>query len=126
MRVAQLRSDVRGASAVEFALTVPILLMLVVGVVQFGVMLWAQFGLQHAVEMAARCASINKTVCATTSGIKSYAAGQAYALYPAPDIFTVAAPACGSQVSATFTLPLITSYFGLPNMKLYASSCFPR
>src|SRR5437016_2558775 len=57
-----LRND-RGASAIEFALTAPVFFMTLIGLIQCSLLLWAQFGLQHGVEMAARCASINTSLC---------------------------------------------------------------
>src|SRR6476646_749735 len=62
-----------GASAVEFALTVPMFFMMLVGGIECGLLLWTQMGLQHGAEKAARCASIDSTLCGSTSSIQSYA-----------------------------------------------------
>ncbi|MGH6840009.1 MAG: TadE/TadG family type IV pilus assembly protein, partial [Methylocella sp.] len=48
-------NDQRGASAVEFALTMPVFLLLLLGVWQISFGMWAQFALQHGAEAAARC-----------------------------------------------------------------------
>jgi Flp pilus assembly protein TadG len=50
--------DERGAGLVEFALIMPILLMLVFGVVQFGLLFNRQQGIHAAAREAARVASL--------------------------------------------------------------------
>ena len=51
-------SDRRGAGAVEFALAAPVFFALVVGIAQLGTVYLAKAGLKHAVDEAARAASI--------------------------------------------------------------------
>jgi Flp pilus assembly protein TadG len=70
------RGDERGASAVEFALVVPILLMLVFGIIDFGLMIRANTVLANAAREGARNGSISHsedviedTVEASLSGI---------------------------------------------------------
>jgi len=48
----------RGASAVEFAIAVPVLLVLIIGIIQLGILFMANAGLQQAVEEGARYATI--------------------------------------------------------------------
>lgn len=52
------RRDHRGASAVEFALVVPILLLLVFGMVQYGLYFWSAQGGSSATRDAARRAAV--------------------------------------------------------------------
>lgn len=47
-----------GASAVEFAFAVPVLLVLIIGIIQLGILFMANAGLQQAVEEGARFATI--------------------------------------------------------------------
>jgi Flp pilus assembly pilin Flp len=49
----------RGASAVEFALTAPVLFGFIVGIAQLGTLFFANAGLKSAVEEAARYATIH-------------------------------------------------------------------
>lgn len=118
--------DARGATAVEFALTAPVFLAMLFGTVELGLLLWTQLGLQHATEMAARCASVNSSTCGSTANIQSFAAQQAYGLNPPPSTFTVSNPACGNQVTATYTFGFVTTHFGAPTIALNAQSCFPK
>jgi Flp pilus assembly protein TadG len=118
--------DRAGATAVEFGLTAPVFFALLFGLIDGGLLLWTQLGLQHATEMAARCASINKNLCADAASVKTYASTQALGLAMAPSVFAVAQPACGSQVTASFDFGLVGGYYGTPVITVNASACFPK
>jgi Flp pilus assembly protein TadG len=118
--------DERGASALEFALLAPVFFLFIFGIIEFGIVFWTQVGLQHGAEMAARCASINTNLCPTNnpSTITGYAIQQAYGLTLPASTFTYSTPACGNQVSATYSFVFV----GLPNLgplTLTAQACFP-
>jgi Flp pilus assembly protein TadG len=51
-------SDCRGAAALEFALIVPVLIAMLLGIAMLGILFLAQAGLRSAVEDAARYATI--------------------------------------------------------------------
>lgn len=51
--------DEQGASAVEFAVAIPVLAILIVGILQLGILFFANAGLQQAVESGARFATIS-------------------------------------------------------------------
>ena len=57
-RLLTLRRDNRGAGAVEFALAVPALLTLIIGITQLGILYFANADLRNAVAAGARYASI--------------------------------------------------------------------
>jgi Flp pilus assembly protein TadG len=123
MRPAAILRDQAAASAVEFALTAPVFIMLVVGSIELSLALWTQIGLQHGVEMAARCASINPVACGDIAAIQSYAAQQSFGLDPPISTFTVTMPPCGKQVSAAYPFPVVTSFIG--SLTITAQACFP-
>src|SRR4051812_40628241 len=109
MKVRQLFRDTEGNALVEFALTLPLFFLLLFGMIQAGLMLWTKMGLQHGVEMAARCASISDTLfnriptatsptpcysvngkaSANASSLKSYAAANSFGLKPPASAFSV-------------------------------------
>lgn len=60
LRAQRLRGD-RGAAAVEFALVLPLLLLLVVGIIQFGRIFSMQIQLSGAANAGARYLSVNPT-----------------------------------------------------------------
>ena len=126
-RVRRLLGDVGGSSIIEFGLTAPVYFLVAIGVIEAGLMLWTQLGLQHGVEAGARCASVNSTLCSGTTAIQTYAAQQSYGLNPPLSTFTVSlsASGCGSasQVSASYPFPVISMFTGIT---ITAQSCFPR
>ncbi len=124
MRKPSLRIDIRGATALEFALCAPAFFMLVMGIVELGLLVLIQLALQQGVEAAARCASINKTTCANATKIQAYAADQSVGLSPPASAFTVTAPACGNMVQASYT-PAFLPSFPIPTQTLTAQACFP-
>ena len=115
-----------GASAVEFGLVAPVFFAALIGALELGVLFWTNLGLQHATERAARCASVNRTLCGSETAIKSYAASQVFGLTVAASDFAVTQPVCGFQVSATHEFRFVVANFGIPSMQLTASSCFPK
>jgi Flp pilus assembly protein TadG len=124
MRKLSFRFDIRGATALEFALCAPAFFMLVMGIVELGLLVWMQLALQQGVESAARCASINKTTCANASQIQDFAASESYGLSPPSTAFTVTTPACGNMVQASYT-PTFLPSFPIPTRTLTAQACFP-
>jgi Flp pilus assembly protein TadG len=120
-----LASDARGATLIEFALLLPLFIALVVGIMQVGHVLWIQTALQHAVEMAARCASVNATSCGTVAQVQAYAATQAYGVILPVDTFTASAAPCGNQVVASYDFAFQMGLFASPSVNLSARSCYP-
>jgi Flp pilus assembly protein TadG len=124
VKVTALWRDERGASAIEFALTAPVFFLFIFGIIEFGLLFWTQLGLQHGTEMAARCASVNPTLCPGSNEITSYAAQQAFGLALSAQTFTYATPTCGSQVSASYTFQF-PQILNLAPLVLTAQACFP-
>ncbi|MEN3350937.1 MAG: hypothetical protein V7632_4572 [Bradyrhizobium sp.] len=125
-RAAAFWGDRRGASALEFGLIAPLFFAFVFGIVEIGLLLWTQAGMQHGAALAARCATVNATLCPTgnPSMITAYASQQAFGLNLPASTFAYAAPACGNQVTASyqFQFPQILN---LAPLTLTAASCFP-
>jgi hypothetical protein len=118
--------DQRGASAVEFALVAPVFFLMIFGIVAVGFLFWTQVGLPHGAEMAARCATANPSRCPTNNSgaITSYAKEQALGLPLPASTFTYSMPACGNQVSATYTFAF-PDILNLGPLTITAQSCFP-
>jgi Flp pilus assembly protein TadG len=62
------RRDDRGAAAVEFALILPLLVMLIVGMIQFGFVFNAYITVTHAAREGARMAAVNAFSVAAVKG----------------------------------------------------------
>jgi Flp pilus assembly protein TadG len=72
------RHDDRGAAAVEFALVLPILIVLVFGIIQYGIYFWARQSAVAAAREGARRASVGDYPACTdfTAFVKSEVAGE--------------------------------------------------
>ena len=126
MKFANIWRDQRGASALEFGLTAPVFFLLLFGVIEVGLLFWTQIGLQHGAEMAARCASVNSTLCPNSNpiAITSYATEQTFGLNLPSSTFSYSTPACGNQVSASYTFQF-PGIFNVDPLTLTAQACFP-
>jgi Flp pilus assembly protein TadG len=126
MRAMRFIRDERGTTAVEFALTAPVFMAAMIGLLEVSLMVFAQVGLQSATELAARCGSINRTVCSSTSAIQSFAASSMPGFAVPTSVFSVANESCGTQVTASYAFTFVSTYFGVPSLTLNAKACFPR
>ena len=124
--------DVRGGAVVEIALTIMVLVIFLFGIIQFGFAMWLQNALDYSVAEAARCATVNATVCGTSSQIQNYAAAQSGFDF-APSVFTVTKPATvpsspqcpnGNQVSALYPMTITIPTFAF-SVTLQAQACYP-
>ena len=118
--------DRSGAAALEFAITAPVFIAFLIAIVTVGLAVYAQLALQHSVEMAARCASVDTSVCGTTTQIQQYAMTESYGLSPSASVFTVSAPTCGNMVQANYPVTLNFGPAGSRTVTLTAKSCFPK
>ncbi|MGQ0684365.1 TadE/TadG family type IV pilus assembly protein [Bradyrhizobium sp.] len=113
-------------SALEFALIAPVFFLFIFGIIELGLLYWTQLGLQHGAEMAARCATVNRTLCPSgnATAITQYALQQAYGLSLPSTTFVYSTPACGNQVSASYTFQF-PEIFNLSPLILRAQACYP-
>jgi Flp pilus assembly protein TadG len=115
-----------GATAVEFGLTAPVFFLMLISLIELGLVFWTQIGLQHGTEMAARCASVNRSICGSSLAVQNYAARQSLGLNPPISTFSIDVLSCGNQVTANYDFMAIAAQFGLPSLTLKAKACFPR
>jgi Flp pilus assembly protein TadG len=121
------RTEVRraGSVAVEVAIVLPLVLLFVAGLMEFGRAIWTQATLDYAVESAARCGAINASLCGDAAQTQSYAVARAVGLTLTEATFTVTTPACGMQVSASLPLQFIAPGLLPYTITLTASACYP-
>jgi Flp pilus assembly protein TadG len=121
--VRALLRDGGGNVAIEAAVVLPVLALLLLGIIETGRLLWLQNALHYAVENAARCSVVDTSVCSSATQTKSYAASASgYAF--SSSIFTVATAACGSRVSASYPFTFVVPLIGT-SVTLQAQSCYP-
>ena len=125
IRLLRLAARRAGTTAIETAIVLPVVLLFIVGLMEFGRAIWIQATLDYAVESAARCAAVNTTLCATAAQTQTYAVGKAAGLTLASSVFTLTTQTCGAQVSANlpfqFVVPILFPYA----ITLTASACYP-
>jgi Flp pilus assembly protein TadG len=129
-----------GATAVEMAFLLPVFMLFLLGICEFGRALWTQTALQFAVEAAARCAAVSPSLCTaaggTTMDVPGYAASQAFGMsipstaftYTANAVCGVASGATGSggaQVTASYNFDAVVPQLVPVNVTLSAKSCHP-
>ena len=113
-----------GTAAAEFAMIIPLMVMLTIGLFNMCLLVYAENALHFSVERTARCVSVTPASC---GGVQSYGASQ----YSGPTItpiyaLTAATDAnCGNTVSATGTFTFMTGVSTL-TVPLSATACYAR
>lgn len=121
-----------GQGLVEFALTLPLLLLIMVGVLDLGRLSFAAMTVTNAAREGARYGAANP---GDNTGITNRAQNEAYGSIIAPNQLTVdlsnkfpsgCAQGNPIQVTVTYNFQLITAYvFGGGTIPLRASAQFP-
>lgn len=115
-----------GSTVVEFAVTAPLFIVLLFGIVECGIAGWTQFGLQYGVQAAGRCAALQNSNCSDAQSIAQYAADNAFGLTVPASIFTVSGAVCGTQIQASYPYHFFTMFFGTPSITMTAQTCYPN
>ena len=115
--------DRSGATALEYALVLPLLALMIMGGIWVGVLTLAVSSLDMAVQSAARCAAVDANLCATNSATQSFALTR-YAGPSISPVFTASDAGCGHTVTgqATFDLNIVP---GIGSIPLAVSACYP-
>jgi Flp pilus assembly protein TadG len=119
-----IRRDRRGSTAVEFAITVPMLLALIFGTIQAGLIFVAIAGLKHGVGEAARLATLWPT--RTDAQIRNELRAKAFGVKPAnlsnPVITRSTSQGVPyAEISVSYTMPLEVFFLDLPDITLQES-----
>jgi Flp pilus assembly protein TadG len=96
-----------GAAAVEMAFILPLLLLILLSIIEFGRMAWTRTALDFAVQEASRCASVRPDVCGTATQIANYAAAKVTAANIPASAFSVSTQACGRRVRAAYAYKFV-------------------
>jgi hypothetical protein len=124
-----------GVTAIEMAFVLPVFILFLLGITEFGRALWTQTTLQYAVETAARCAKVtNGALCLPT--VEAYAASQAIGMTIPPSAFTYTPNATcgvgsddtgagGAEVSVSFPFVGLVPQLIPVDVTLSARSCHP-
>jgi Flp pilus assembly protein TadG len=142
--------DERGSVIVENTITMWVFVLLTMGITQAGLIMWSAVGLEHGVEMAARCASVSDaaidagfvpstttpTPCYSTdtkgasnnqTTMKTYAVSNSLGVGVPSRAFSFpsgSCPAPSNQVSSSYSLTLMNYLFttNLSPLSCYATN----
>ena len=98
----------RGSAAVEFAIVLPVLLMLVMGIIEFGHAYNAQLTLTQAAREGVRVMAISNDPAKARSATKMAATSLFSSITDGHVVISPAACTPGTQASVTITYPLST------------------
>lgn len=102
--IARLRQATRrddGASAVELALVLPILFLLIFGIISFGLYFAGALGLSNATREAARYGVVQNRTCAQVAqSLQSTSSGTLGVVYPITFTITRGALTCGGSIAS--------------------------
>jgi Flp pilus assembly protein TadG len=108
------KSTERGAVAVEFALLAPVLIMILLGIMEFGRAYNVQVTLTSAAREGVRSMAINNSQTTARAATKNAAAQLSPALADTNIAFSAATCSVGSQMTVTinYSLPTMTGIAG--------------
>lgn len=113
-----------GTTAAEFALVIPLFLLLTFGTINMAFVLSALVRMHYATERAARCLSVDTTGSCYAANIDTYTKS----FFPVGGItgltFVSAQPSCGNQVSGSGVYKVYTGV-GQISITLTTSACYP-
>jgi Flp pilus assembly protein TadG len=122
-RLRALARDRRANTAVEFALAAPAIFLFMFGIIECGYALWMQNALDYSAAAAARCASLQGSLCTgSPSIVTSYAAGESGASLTSAAFTYNSGASCGCQVTGSYPLSLDIPWTAL-TVNLSSSAC---
>ncbi|HKX92655.1 MAG TPA: TadE/TadG family type IV pilus assembly protein [Sphingomicrobium sp.] len=115
----RLRRDQQGAAVIEFAIALPVLLIMIYGIFQVGLIFQANAGMQHALGEGARLATLctpNGTACTSPSDSAIVAKmsakkfGMNIGTFGTPTVTTPATSVCTHCRDLTVTYTVTPNY----------------
>jgi Flp pilus assembly protein TadG len=109
------RQDERGAAVVEFALVAPLLLMMVLGIAEFGRAYHVQTTLSQAAREGVRVMALQNDPAAAVAATRAAAPDLTLTnitVTPSSCVASGSTPAATATVTVTFPLTFVTRLFG--------------
>ena len=106
----RIRSDRRGTAALEFAMVGGLLVLMLLGCIEVGLMMWTGSALQSVAAQTARCAAIGSTACTDPAQYAVSLAGKwvGASAITTSDVQVSAGTSCHGA-TGTFAIVTITS-----------------
>jgi len=120
--------DRRGVASLEFAILAPVLIVMLIGTVDFGRMFYTRQGLEYATEEAARYYTLNPS--STTTTVTSYLQGKMPGgMGPSVVVAYADTTNCNSNayvtcttITATYSFSLVGGYIDISTQTLRATA----
>ncbi len=133
MRLRSLPTNRSGASAVEFALVAPVLLVFILLLVEGGRMEWTRQTIQEVAANSARCMALGTASCNSDSAVQAYARSLAVdrgVSLGKATVTTAANQTCNAvsgmnRVSIALPYRVASGLLPAGPTSLEASACFP-
>ena len=132
MRGSAILRDCRASSALEFALVTPVFLLFLLGMLEYGRMVWTWEALQATAGVTARCVAISSTDCPIAANYANAVAGRFGIGNPTVTsshaLGACNAPGVTNMENVTLQLPFLSPVGKmLPGLggTLTASACYP-
>ena len=114
----------RGAgAAVEFGLLSSLLVLVLIGTLEFARLLWTYNALEYSVEQASRCGILPASAPCKASSLAAYAASKSYGVNLSSAAFTATTATCGQKVSASLPFTFVMTKLLPYSITLTASYC---
>ncbi|MDO8608568.1 MAG: pilus assembly protein [Phaeospirillum sp.] len=115
----------RAATAVEFALLLPVMLAFLLGIIEFGRAIWIRQTLQYAVESASRTAMVDSTM--NSSAISSAVTANLLGLQGVAPVVVVVTSSTQVSITASYDFTfLVPNLLPFGPITLTAQSKLPR
>lgn len=127
-RIAGFGARQDGATAVEFALLSPVLLLMLVGLMEFGLFFWKKHSIEFAVEETTRWVMMKSTVSAeaVSQDLKDRLLGIDPTELTATVLQETVGPTTFVSITAGYSHSFVVgSYFGFEPMLIESKSRFP-
>jgi len=134
MRRKSLLLACHGSMAVEFALIGSVFLMVILGIVQGGLLLWAKAAIEESASRAARCTAITSSYCTDPAAdVTPLLNGWGVSgIVPSVSVSVASGTTCNntaghfSLVTVKSTGPVLSNILpAFSNIVLSSSSCYP-
>ena len=123
VRLSSLPGCENGASTLEFAIVLPALLAVFIGMMEVAWIGWAKNTLDFTVQETARCVAIRADLCGTTAQAQAFAVAQASGIAITPADVAISSQPCGVQVSAQADAGFVAYVLPTHMAKLTATTC---
>lgn len=101
-----------GTVAMEYGFLLPALIALFLGSMDVSRLIWTYGALNRAVEAAARCGSVNQSICGSSSQVQDRAVSESWGLTVSPSVFTVDMGTETVQVTANYDFTVLVPFLG--------------